>query len=180
MHRIATYIDQLPGTLFVLGTIVLLGAVRAFGTLARVAENPGGVELAAVLMGALGIVALVFAVRRRQSSVLVAAAQLLAALAGANALGLALLWPFLPPGSPVSLLDLVIEGVAGSTAASVVGVPVAVASLWLSRRYGSNSLVTERRARVVYGTGNAAGPVPATSAATNDGARGPGPAERIG
>lgn len=151
MRRIATYIDQLPGSLFVLSTIVLLGAVRAFGTLARVAENPGGVELAAVLMGALGIVVLVFAVRRRQSSVLVTAAQLLAALAGANALGLALLWPFLPPGSPITLLDLVVEGLAGSTAASALGVPVAVASLWLSRRYGSHSLVTERRARVVYG-----------------------------
>lgn len=151
MRRIATYIDQLPGSLFVLSTIVLLGAVRAFGTLARVAENPGGVELAAVLMGALGIVVLVFAVRRRQSSVLVTSAQLLAALAGANALGLALLWPFLPPGSPITLLDLVVEGLAGSTAASALGVPLAVASLWLSRRYGSHSLVTERRARVVYG-----------------------------
>ena len=150
MRRIAAYIDQLPGFLFVLGIIVVLGAVRAFGTLARAAHNPGGVELAAVLLGALGVVVLVFVVRRRQSSVLVASAQMLAAMAGANALGLVLLWPFLPKGSGISVLDLVLEGLAGSTVATLLGIPVAVASLWLSRRYGSHSLVTERRARVVF------------------------------
>ena len=154
MRRIAAYIDQLPGFFFVLSAIVVLGAVRAFGTLARAARNPGGVELAAVLLGALGVLVLVFAVRRRQSSVLVTSFQLLVALAGANALGLALLWPFLPADSGITVLDLVVEGLAGSTAASALGVPLAVASLWLSRRYGSHSLVTERRARVVYATGN--------------------------
>lgn len=156
MRRFATYIDQLPGSLFVLSTIVVLGAVRAFGTLARAASNPGGTELAAVLLGALGVVVLIFAVRRRQSSVLVTSFQLLIALAGANALGLALLWPFLPSDSGITVLDLVVEGIAGSTAASALGVPLAVASLWLSRKYGQHSLVTERRARVVYGTSSGA------------------------
>lgn len=150
MRQIARYIDQLPASLFVLSIVVVLGAVRAFGTLARVAHNPGGMELAAVLLGALGVVVLVFVVRRRQSSVIIAALQLLGALAGANALGFALLWPFLPPGSDITILDLVLDGLEGSVMATLLGIPVAVASLWLSRRYGTHSLVTERRARVVF------------------------------
>lgn len=149
MKRLIFWADQLPGWAFLLAAAAILGLLRGAWALSRLHANAGGTELFAILFGAGVIVLVIFAVRRRQSRAWAAALHVLAALAMANVLGVVVLWPFLPARLPVSLLDVVVAGVASGAMSAVIGAPLAIAGLWLSRRYGSHSAVTERRLGVV-------------------------------
>jgi hypothetical protein len=146
-RRLVSIIDQTPGILFVVGAVVVLGLIQGGRLLAQLRRNPGAMELAGILFMAGFVVLVIFAVRRRQTDVWVTAAQVLAAIVGSNLLGVVLVWPFLPSGLPLSLGSTAWSGLANGVAGAFVGLPLGAAGLWLSRRWGTESGVTERRAR---------------------------------
>jgi hypothetical protein len=146
-RRVVSTIDQVPGILFVVGAVVVLGLIQGVRLLAHLRRNPGAVELARILFTAGFIVLVIFAVRRRQTDVWVTATQVLAAIVGSNLVGVVLVWPFLPSGLPVSLASTAWSGLASGLTGAFVGIPLGAAGLWLSRRWGTDSGVTERRAR---------------------------------
>ena len=148
-RRVVSAVDQVPGSLFVIGAALLLGLLRAAGLLARMRQNQGAAELAAILFTAGFVVLVIFAVRRRQTNVWTTAAQVLGAIVVANALALVLVWPFLPKGVPATLVGTVLAGLASGLGGAILGVPIGAGGLWLSRRWGSHSGVTERRAREI-------------------------------
>jgi hypothetical protein len=69
------------------------------------------------------------------------------AILGANLLGLAVAWPFVPTGLPVSLASTAWSGLTSGVAGAFLGLPLGAGGLWLSRRWGTESAVTERRAK---------------------------------
>jgi NAD/NADP transhydrogenase beta subunit len=148
-RRVVSIIDQIPGALFVAGAIVVLGLLQGARLVAQLRRNPGAVELAGILFTAGFVVLVIFAVRRRQTDVWVMATQVLAAIIGSNLLGMTLVWPFLPSELPVSLTSSAWNGLANGLTGAFVGLPLGAAGLWLSRRWGTESGLTERRARRV-------------------------------
>jgi hypothetical protein len=140
-------IDQIPGPLFVAGAILVLGLFQGARLLGQIRRNPGAVELAGLLFVAGFVVLVIFAVRRRQTDVWITATQVLAAIVGSNLLGVTLVWPFLPSGLPVSLASTAWSGLANGITGAFIGLPLGAAGLWLSRQWGTDSGVTERRAR---------------------------------
>jgi hypothetical protein len=146
-RRVISVIDQIPGPLFVAGAILVLGLFQGARLLAQVRRNPGAMELAGILFMAGFIVLVIFAVRRRQTDVWVTTTQVLAAVVGSNLLGVTLVWPFLPSGLPVSLAATAWNGLASGVTGAFIGLPLGAGGLWLSRHWGTDSGVTERRAR---------------------------------
>ena len=146
-RRVVSTIDQIPGILFVAGAILVLGLFQGVRLLAQLRRNPGAMELARILFMTGFVVLVIFAVRRRQTDVWVTTTQVLAAIVGANLLGVLFLWPFLPSGMPVSLASTAWTGLANGITGAFVGLPLGAAGLWLSRYWGTESGVTERRAR---------------------------------
>jgi hypothetical protein len=146
-RRVVSTIDQVPGVLFVAGAIMVLGLVQGARLLAQLRRNPGAMELAAILFTVGFVVLVIFAVRRRQTDVWVTATQVLAAIIGSNLLWVILVWPFLPSGLPMSFASTAGSGLASGVTGALVGVPLGAGGLWLSRRWGTDSGVTERRAR---------------------------------
>jgi hypothetical protein len=146
-RRVVSTIDQVPGVLFVAGAIMVLGLVQGARLLAQLQRNPGAMELAGILFMTGFVLLVIFAVRRRQTDVWVTATQVLAAIIGSNLLGVMIVWPFLPNGLPLSLASTAWDGLANGVTGAFVGVPIGAGGLWLSRRWGTDSGVTERRAR---------------------------------
>ncbi len=130
------------------GTAVL-GGTRAAGLAALLARNFGGMELTRIATFAAFILLIIFAVRRRQDGALHGAVQLLVAIAGSSLLALALVWPLLPRSLPVSLVTVLQHDADDQLVTVLLGIPAASLLLWLSRRWGGDSSVTERRWRVV-------------------------------
>jgi hypothetical protein len=54
-----------------------------------------------------------------------------------------------PKGYDISLAPLLRDTLAAGTTMAIMSLPIAIALLWLSRRFGSHSAVTERRVRVI-------------------------------
>lgn len=146
-RRVVSIIDQVPGPLFVAGAVVVLGLFQGARLIAQLRRNPGAMELAGILFTAGFIVLVIFAVRRRQTDVWITATQVLFAILGSNLLGLTLVWPFLPTGLSASLASTAWNGLANGMTGAFLGLPLGAAGLWLSRRWGTDSGVTERRAR---------------------------------
>jgi hypothetical protein len=146
-RRVVSTIDQVSGSLFVAGAIMLLGVFQGVRLLAQLRRNPGAMELAGILFMTGFVVLVIFAVRRRQTDVWMMAAQIAAAIVGSNILGVLLVWPFLPSGLPVSLAATAWSGLASGVTGTFLGLPLGAAGLWLSRRWGTDSGVTERRSR---------------------------------
>ena len=146
-RRVISTIDQVPGVLFVVGAIVVLGFLQGARLFAQLLRNSGAMELAGLLFMAGFVVLVIFAVRRRQTDVWVTTLQVLAAIVGSNLMGVVLVWPFLQSGLPVSLASTAWTGLASGVTGAFVGLPLGAAGLWLSRRWGTESGVTERRAR---------------------------------
>lgn len=149
MRRVIAAVDQLPGWQFVLTALTVLAAVKAWWMAGQLAGNPGAIELGGLLLLAGSIGLSIFAIRRRQTGVWDSAAQVLVALAGANMLSYFMLIPFLPPGASGEIAQLVRAGLGETLIGIGLAIPAQAGGLWLSRRYGSHSAVTERRARVV-------------------------------
>ena len=140
-------IDQVPGVLFVAGAILVLGLFQGARLFAQLRQNPGAMELAGILFVTGFVVLVIFAVRRRQTDVWVTAAQVFAAIVGSNLVGMMFVWPFLPSGMPVSLASTAWSGLANGVTGAFLGLPLGAAGLWLSRYWGTDAGVTERRAR---------------------------------
>jgi hypothetical protein len=161
-------IDQIPGALFVAGAILVLGLFQGVRLLAQLRRNPGAMELAGILFMIGFVVLVIFAVRRRQTDVWVTATQVLAAIVGSNLLGVIVVWPFLPSGVPVSLASTAWNGLATGVTVALFGLPLGAAGLWLSRRWGTDSGVTERRARDGSRRATVATEAPASDAGPGD------------
>lgn len=131
------------------GAIAVFGAARASRLFALLHESRGGMELAGIITLGIFLSVLIFAVRRRQCSAWQSTVHVMGALVGGNALGIVLVWPFIPQSYSLSLVPMVRDTVWGGALMAGMSLPLGIAMLWLSRRYGSHSGVTERRDRVV-------------------------------
>jgi hypothetical protein len=142
-------VDQMPAWAFVAGAVVVFGAVRASRLFALLHQSRGGMELAGLITLAVFLGVLIFAVRRRQVSAWRSTLHVVGSVVAGNALGIVMVWPFIPDSYSLSLLPMVRDTAASGAVIAVLSLPIAVAMLWLSRRYGSHSGVTERRSRVI-------------------------------
>lgn len=165
MRRLIAQLDQMPGWQFVLAGLVALAGIKAWWMAGHLARNPGVVELGGLLLLAGSIVLSIFAIRRRQTGVWDAAAQIIVTLAGANLLSYFVLIPFLPPGSTGEIARLLRSGLGETLVGVGLAIPAQAGGLWLSRRYGTHSALTERRA--ARAAGRAVADAPAEDAAPN-------------
>lgn len=149
MRRLALRVDQLPAWAFVGLAIIAFGAARAGRLFALLRQSRGGMELGGFVALAVFLVVLIFAVRRRQFNAWQSTVQVMGSLVVGNAVALVLIWPFVPGGYDVSLTPMLRDTITAGTAMSFMALPPAIAMLWLSRRFGSHSQLTERRGRVV-------------------------------
>lgn len=152
MRRFALRVDQLPAWGFVLAAIAVFGTARAGRLFALLHQSRGGMELAGIVTLGIFLGVLIFAVRRRQCSAWQSTAHIMGALVGGNALGIVLVWPFIPQSYALSLVPMVRDTVWAGVLMAGMSLPLGIVLLWLSRRYGSHSGVTERRYRVVRET----------------------------
>lgn len=149
MRRFALRVDQLPAWAFVIGAIAVFGTARASRLFALLHQSRGGMELAGIVTLCVFLAVLIFAVRRRQCSSWQSTVHVMGALVGGNALGIVLVWPFIPQSYSLSLVPMVRDTVWAGALMAGMSLPLGILMLWLSRRYGSHSGVTERRYRVV-------------------------------
>lgn len=149
MRRFALRIDQLPAWAFVGAAVLVFGAARATRLFALLHHSRGGMELGSFITLGVFLAVVVFAVRRRQVSAWRSTVHVMAALVAGNGFGIVLIWPFIPDGYALRLGPLLRDTVVAGTYVAVLSLPVAIGMLWLSRRYGSHSQVTERRLRVI-------------------------------
>ena len=149
MRRIALRIDQLPAWAFVASAVLVFGAVRAGRLFALLHQSRGGMELGAILTFAAFLCIVIFGVRRRHVAAWRSTVQVLGATVAGNALGIVLIWPLIPDAYQISLAPMLRDTVAAGLTMALTSLPLAIALLWLSRRFGSHSLVTERRLRVI-------------------------------
>jgi hypothetical protein len=129
--------------------MVAFAVARASRLFALLHGSRGGMELGGILTLAVFLVVVIFAVRRRHVSALRATVQIMASLVVGNALAILLIWPAMPEGYQVSLAPLLRDTMTAGIAMAITTLPVAIAMLWLSRRFGSHSELTERRLRVI-------------------------------
>lgn len=145
MRRLVAAVDQLPAWQFVVTALLVLAGAKAWWMSVQLVNNSGASELGGLLLLAGSIALSIFAIRRRQTGVWDAAAQVVVAVAGANLLSYVFLIPFLPSGSGDDVARVVRAGVGETLVGIGLAVPVQAAGLWLSRRFGTHSAVTERR-----------------------------------
>lgn len=150
MRRFALRVDQLPAWAFVGGAVLAFGAARASRLFALLHHSEGGMELGGIVTLAVFLVIVIFAVRRRQVSAWRSTVHVMGAMVAGNAFGIVLIWPFVPDGYALSLGPMLRDTLMAGTYVAILTLPVAIAMLWLSRRYGSHSQVTERRLRVIH------------------------------
>lgn len=149
MQSFMRYLDQLPSWALVVGAAIVLGACEALGAVARIRLNPGLLDFSHTALFVGTILLVLSAIRRRQTPAFAAAAQVLAALAGANLVALALFWLVVRRVATIPLPVVLYDGLRSGVITIVSGLPFALLMLWLSRRFGSHSTITERRLRVV-------------------------------
>lgn len=145
----ASRIDQLPAWAFVMLGILLFGATRAGRMFSLLHRNAGGMELFGILTMGVFLLIVIFAVRRRQATAWRSSVHLLGTLVAGNALGIVLIWPFIPSSYDLALVPMLRETLVSGGTMMLIGLPLAVTLLWLSRKYGSHSGLTERRHRVI-------------------------------
>jgi len=127
----------------------VFGMARAGRLLALLHRSRGGMELGGILTFAVFLAMVIFAVRRRQVAAWRSTVHVMSAAVAGNALGIVLIWPFIPDGYAVSLVPMLRDTIAAGTYVAILSLPMAIGMLWLSRRFGSHSMVTERRLRVI-------------------------------
>jgi len=149
MRRFALRIDQLPAWAFVATAVLVFGAVRAGRLFALLHQSRGGMELGAILTVAAFLGIVIFGVRRRHVAAWRSTMQVLGATVAGNALGIILIAPFIPDAYQISLAPMLRDTVAAGVTMAILSLPLAIALLWLSRRFGSHSQLTERRLRVI-------------------------------
>jgi len=145
VRRFAFRVDQLPVWAFVIGAIGAFTIVRAGRLLALLHQSHGGMELGGIATFAVFLAVVIFAVRRRQVSAWHSTVQVLGSLVVGNACALIVVWPFVPAGYGVALSSMLRDTIVAGATMMLLALPVGIGLLWLSRRYGSNSQLTERR-----------------------------------
>lgn len=149
MRRLALRIDQAPAWAFVAAAIVAFGAVRAGRLFALLHQSRGGLELGGILTLAAFLAVLIFAVRRRQCSAWQSTTHVMGSIVVGNAMALLLIWPFVPDSYDVAMAPLLRDTLWSGALMAAIALPFGIGMLWLSRRYGSHSALTERRGRLV-------------------------------
>jgi hypothetical protein len=129
--------------------VLVFGAARAGRLFALLHRSQGGMELGGIVTLAVFLLIVIFAVRRRQVSAWRSTVHVMGAMVVGNALGIVMIWPFIPDGYALSLGPMLRDTVMAGGYVATVSLPVAIGMLWLSRRFGSHSQVTERRLRVI-------------------------------
>lgn len=150
MRRFALRVDQLPAWAFVVIAMLVFALARAGRLFALLHQSRGGMELGGIATFTVFAVVVIFAVRRRQVSAWRSTLHVLAALVAGNTLALLMIWPIVPDGYAIPMGALVWETLSAGTTMAILSLPAAILLLWLSRRYGSHSAVTERRLRVIH------------------------------
>jgi hypothetical protein len=150
VRRFALRVDQLPAWAFVAIAILVFAIARAGRLLALLHQSRGGLELGAIATFAVFIIVVIFAVRRRHVRAWRSTIHVLGAMVAGNGLALVMIWPLIPAGYSLSLGPVLWETVAASATMAIVSLPLAIILLWLSRRYGSHSGLTERRLREIH------------------------------
>ena len=141
--------DQLPAWGFVAYGVLVFGIVRAGRLFALLHQSRGGMELGGILTLGAFLSLVVFGVRRRHEPAWRSTVHVIGSIVAGNALGIVLVWPFIPASYQVSLAPVLQDTLAAGISMAVMSLPLAIVLLWLSRRFGSHSRVTERRLRVV-------------------------------
>lgn len=129
--------------------MLIFGAARAGRLFALLHRNTGGMELFGIISLAIFLGLVIFAVRRRQVTAWRSTVHVMGALVVGNALGIVLIWPFMPEGYGLSFATMLRNTLGAGAMMALAALPVSVVLLWLSRRYGSHSQLTERRLRVI-------------------------------
>lgn len=149
MRRFALRVDQLPAWAFVASAVLTFGVVRASRLFALLHRSRGGMELGGILTVGVFLSMVIFGIRRRQVPAWRSTMHVLGATVAGNALGIVLIWPFVPRSYSVALMPMLTDTVGAGMWTAVISLPLAIALLWLSRRFGSHSALTERRFRVI-------------------------------
>src|SRR2546423_7044747 len=149
VRRFVLRVDQLPAWAFVAIAVVVFGLARAGRLFALLHRSRGGMELGGIVTLAAFLGTVIFAIRRRHVAAWRSTTHVLGAAIVGNALGIVLIWPFVPSGYDVALTPMLRDTLVAGAYMALPLLPVAIGMLWLSRRYGSHSPVTERRFRVI-------------------------------
>lgn len=149
MRRIATRVDQLPAWAFVAGAVAAFGSARAGRLFALLHGSRGGMELGGLVTLAVFLAVVIFAVRRRQDRAWRSTVNVLGSLVVGNSLAIVMVWPSLPSGYQISLMPMLRDTLSASLVMAAASLPLGILMLWLSRRFGSHSQLTERRLRVI-------------------------------
>lgn len=150
MRRFASRIDQLPAWAFLATAVFAFTLARATRLFSLVHSSRGGMELGSILTLATFLTLVIFAVRRRHINALRSAGHLLGAVVAGNAFALVVIWPFVPGSYSMSLVPVVRDTLLAGGSMALTTLPLAVGMLWLSRKLGSHSALTERRLRLVH------------------------------
>src|SRR4051812_41127056 len=149
MRRFAARVDQLPAWAFLAAAVLAFTLARATRLFSLLRSNRGGMELGSILTLATFLTLVIFVVRRRHINALRSAGQLLGSVVAGNVAALAVIWPFVPGSYRVSLIPVLRDTLLAGGTMALTTLPIAVGMLWLSRRFGSHSALTERRLRLV-------------------------------
>jgi hypothetical protein len=136
-------LDRVSAVVFVGLAVLFLGALNAGSSYARVAHNPGGIELFGLLRYAAVPAVIALVVRRRQHDSLTAAAQLAIILLGAEMLELGALSP-LASHAGVSVAAMMSAGFGSSLSLYAAAIPIGAVTIWGARRLGDRRTVGAR------------------------------------
>ena len=139
----------MPAWAFIATAVLAFGAARAGRLFALLHQNRGGMELGGIVTLAIFLGLVIFAVRRRQVRAWRSTVHVMGSLVAGNAFGIVLVWPFIPDGYEIAMTPLLRDTLSAGAYMAMISLPLAIAMLWLSRRFGSHSAVTERRLRVI-------------------------------
>lgn len=146
----------MPAWAFIVTAVLAFGGARAGRLFALMHQNRGGMELGGIVTIGIFVLLVISAVRRRHVQAWRSTVHVMGSLVAGNAFGVVLVWPFIPEGYDIPLAPLLRDTLAAGAWIAILSLPLGIGMLWLSRKYGSHSAVTERRSRAQrqasYGT----------------------------
>jgi hypothetical protein len=142
--------DRVSALVFVGLAVIFLGALNAGSSYARVARNPGGMELFGLLRYAAVPAVIALVVRRRQHDSLTAAAQLAVILLGAEMLELGALSP-LASHAGVPVAAMMSAGFGSGISLYAAAIPIGAVVIWGARHFGDRRVVGARAEEQVGG-----------------------------
>jgi len=135
--------DRVSAAVFVGLAVLFLGSLNAGSSYARVAHNPGGMELFGLLRYAAVPAVIALVVRRRQHDSLTAAAQLAIILLGAEMLELGALSP-LASHAGVPVAAMMSAGFGSGISLYAAAIPIGAVIIWGARHFGDRRAVGAR------------------------------------